>query len=165
MKSILHLNRSHYFSNYHNKGLLYLKKGSRMEVNGRVSIGDGMKITLHENSLCQFNGCIINGYCDIGIKSRLYIGAGTLIGDHCSIHDFDGHKIKNKEGEFVEGISDIYIGKKVWIGENVTILKGVKIGDNAIVGAGTLVTHSVPEGSLIVGNPGHVIRKNVEWKE
>ena len=142
-----------------------MKQRSRMEVSGRVSFGDGMKITLHENSTCQFNGCIINGHCDIGIKSRLYIGAGTLIGDRCSIHDFDGHKIKNIDGEFVEGIADIYIGENVWIGENVTILKGVEIGDNAIIGAGTLVTHSIPASSLVVGNPGYVLRKNVEWKE
>lgn len=163
--SIMHLNRSHYPSGYHNAGLLYLKEHSLMKISGRVSFGDGMKITLHSGSICSFNNCTINNHCDIGIKSKLYVGEGSLIGDYCSIHDFDGHKILNKDGKFVEGIAEIHIGKNVWIGEHVTILKGVHIGDNAIIGAGTLVTKNVPEGTLVVGNPCSILRENVSWKE
>lgn len=163
--SILHLNRSHYPSKYHTDGLLYLKENSVMEIRGRVAFGDGMKITLHSGSQCQLNDCVINNHCDIGIKSKLYIGAGTLIGDYCSIHDFDGHKIMNETGDFIEGISEIHIGRNVWIGEKVTILKGVSIGDNSIIGAGSLVTKDVPDGVLVVGNPCRILRENVFWKE
>lgn len=163
--SIIHLNRSHYPLGYHNPGLLYMKKGSSIEISGRVSFGDGMKITVHNDGRCEFNNCVINNHCDIGIKSNLYIGSGTLIGDYCKIHDFDGHKIMNDSGEFKEGIRSIYIGENVWIGENVTILKGVTIGNNSVIGAGALVAKDVPEGSLVIGNPIKIIKKDIKWME
>ena len=55
------------------------------------------------------------------------------------------------------------IGNHVWIGKDVTILKGVHIADGAIIGAGVVVK-DIPARCLAVGNPAHVIKENVEWK-
>jgi acetyltransferase-like isoleucine patch superfamily enzyme len=52
----------------------------------------------------------------------------------------------------------VHIKRNVWIGVNVTILPGVTIGENAVVGAGTVVTKDVPDNAVVVGNPARVIR-------
>lgn len=54
--------------------------------------------------------------------------------------------------------SPVKIGKNVWIGSNSTILPGVTIGDNAIIGAGSVVTKDIPADMIAVGNPAKVIR-------
>jgi acetyltransferase-like isoleucine patch superfamily enzyme len=56
----------------------------------------------------------------------------------------------------------ITIGNKVWIGGNVTILPGVTIGDEAVIGAGSVVTKDIPAGVVAVGNPCKVLRKITE---
>ncbi len=57
----------------------------------------------------------------------------------------------------------IVIGDHVWVGMNVTILKGVTIGTGAIIAAGSVVTHDVPEHTLVGGVPAKVIKTEVSW--
>ena len=56
----------------------------------------------------------------------------------------------------------IKIGNNVWIGGNACIMPGVKIGDNSVIGAGSVVTKDIPEGVVAAGNPCKVIRKITE---
>ena len=58
---------------------------------------------------------------------------------------------------------EVIIGNNVWIGARVTILKGVRIGDGAVIAAGTIVNKDVPARALAAGNPMHLICDNVEW--
>ena len=58
----------------------------------------------------------------------------------------------------------IHIGNHVWIGTRATILKGVDIGEGAIIAAGAVVTHDVPPHSIVGGVPAKVIAENVKWK-
>lgn len=51
-----------------------------------------------------------------------------------------------------------FLGSDVWVGDNVVILAGVKIGNGAVVGAGTIVTKNIPDFSIVVGNPAHILR-------
>ena len=66
------------------------------------------------------------------------------------------------EGE--QKAQPITIGKHVWIGQNAMILKGVNIGDGAVIAAGAVVTKDVPAGCLAAGVPAKVIKKDVIWK-
>lgn len=59
----------------------------------------------------------------------------------------------------LEYAKPIIVGNNVWIGGNVTVLPGVVIGDNCVIGAGSVVTKDIPDNSLAVGNPRKVIRK------
>ena len=53
----------------------------------------------------------------------------------------------------------VEIGENVWVAANSLILKGVTIGDNAVVGAGSIVRHSIPENTLVIGNPARELHK------
>jgi acetyltransferase-like isoleucine patch superfamily enzyme len=52
----------------------------------------------------------------------------------------------------------VHIKKNVWMGVNVTILAGVTVGENAIIGAGAVVTKDIPDNAVVVGNPARVIK-------
>jgi acetyltransferase-like isoleucine patch superfamily enzyme len=100
---------------------------------------------------------------DIG--GKIFISKNCLIGPRVTFrtanHNFeDISKSKQAQGHTSK---DIYVGKNVWIGANVTVLPGVNIGDNSVIGAGAVVTKNVPENSLAVGVPA-VVKKNLAKK-
>jgi virginiamycin A acetyltransferase len=101
-------------------------------------------------------------------------GKYTSIAGGCRLHGPDNHPWvtdhkcvtnypfgdKNPDWDFPRssGKGKVHIGNDVWIGEGVRILSGVKIGDGAIIGAGALVSKDVPDYSVVVGNPGRVVK-------
>ena len=71
-----------------------------------------------------------------------------------------GHTITPKGRRAHIGIAEpIHIGNDVWLGGNVTVLPGVKIGNNVVVGAGAVVTKDIPDNSLALGVPAKVVRE------
>ncbi len=99
----------------------------------------------------------INACCRFQDQGGIEIGDGVLIGHNVTIatlnHDFHPEKRQNITPKSVK------IGKNAWIGSDSTILPGVKIGNGAIVGAGSVVTKSIPENTIVAGNPARIIRK------
>jgi len=122
-------------------------------------------------------------YENIYIGDNVYIGPGAMlsadnvkikIGDDSiigpSLFIMAGNHLFDKPGLFYhnspQGINkDVTIGRNVWIGTRVTILKGVKIGDSAIVGAGSVVTKNVQSFSVVAGNPAKFIRWRFSEKD
>lgn len=90
--------------------------------------------------------------------SGIYIGEGSLIGAGCLICDSDMHEVPLGSDKPVKS-APIRIGKHVFIGANCTILKGVNIGDGAVIGAGAVVTGDIPPASLAAGRPARVLRE------
>lgn len=89
----------------------------------------------------------------------LEIGEHCAIGPGCYITDHDhGSKLSLPPLDQPMVAQPTKIGNRVWIGANVTILKGVKIGDDTIVGAGSVVTKDLPANVIAVGVPAKVIR-------
>ena len=81
------------------------------------------------------------------------IGNDVFIGPNCGIYTA-GHPIDYiTRNEGIEYGKSITIGNNVWIGGNVCILPGVKIGDNVVIGAGSVVNKDIPSNSVAVGNP------------
>lgn len=104
----------------------------------------------------------INRFTIIDATEQISIGTETMIGPHCYItdhdHQFQGMPIDKPIGSLPLNGMPTIIERNVWIGSNVTILKGVQIGANSIIGAGSVVSRSIPKNSVAVGVPCKVIR-------
>jgi acetyltransferase-like isoleucine patch superfamily enzyme len=98
----------------------------------------------------------INSGVMIDVSVAVSIGKRCLIGDSVVIQDSNYHEIE--EGAGVKA-KPVLIGNNVWIGRNSIILPGVEIGDHSVVGAGSVVTKSVPPRSVVAGNPARIIRE------
>lgn len=99
----------------------------------------------------------INMGCKFQDQGGIYIGDGALIGHNVVLATLNHAKSPNDRGTMIP--APIHIGKHVWIGSNSTILPGVTIGDGAIVAAGAVVSHDVPENTIVAGVPAAIIRE------
>jgi acetyltransferase-like isoleucine patch superfamily enzyme len=114
-------------------------------------------ITILEDGFCHIKkNCYINGVTIVSNK-KIIIGKDSTIGFGTRIIDSNIHPIN---GEVKEG--EIIIGKKVWISSDVTILRGVKIGENSVVGTRTLVNKNIPPNSLAFGSPMKIIKDYIK---
>lgn len=129
------------------------KKGVVIKFGKDVQINDFVHITAMENVFIGNN---------VLLASKIYIS-------DCSHGSYDGDlndsnpELPPKERKYKT--SPVFIDDNVWIGESVSVLPGVRIGKNSIIGANSVVTKSIPENSIAVGNPARVIKKyNFETK-
>jgi len=101
----------------------------------------------------------INRNCFLDATLSLNIGSQCGIGPNCYITDHDhGLDLAFSPLQQPMVAKPTKIGDRVWIGANVTILKGVTIGNDAVIGAGSVVTKDIPEKAIAVGNPAKVIK-------
>lgn len=92
--------------------------------------------------------------------SRISIGETCQIGDQVAIYDCDFHVINPDTRNDSEGkIQPVSIGHNVWLGSRVIVLKGVSIGNNSVIAAGSIVTKSIPARCLAAGVPAIVVRR------
>lgn len=104
--------------------------------------------------------------CHITAINRIIISNGVLTGRFVTISDNNHGETDLKsmlirpEERQVVSKGEVIIGKNVWIGDKVTILSNVKIGEGAIIGANSVVTKDVPPFSIVAGVPAKVIRSN-----
>lgn len=102
-------------------------------------------------------GVFINACCHFQDHGGVTIGDGCQIG-HNVVFATLNHFLEPERRKLCYP-APIELGKNVWVGSNATILQGVTIGDNAVIGAGAVVTHDVPADSVAVGVPARVKRK------
>ena len=147
-----------------------------------------MKIILRKKGVIIHNNCVVGGvefrgkatiepYCrlvgdtTISIGDNFYMNAGChilgdiTIGDDVMIgpktviwgrdHGIEKNKLIKEQPHYKK---PIVIGNDVWIGANVTILKGVTKNKGAVVGAGSVITKDIPEFAIVVGNPAKVLK-------
>lgn len=135
-----------------------------------IEIGDGGYLTgtffAHNKSKIVIGDrCRVNGKMNISA----YEGANVKLGEDCLVSDVtikasDMHAIYDLEtNERINPAKDVVIGDRVWIGDGVIILKGVKIGHDSIIGARSVVTKNVPSNVIVAGNPAKIIKTNVYW--
>lgn len=105
------------------------------------------------------DGVIINNNAVIIAEStRIYIGKDTIIGTDLTIYDSDFHNLNPlMRHSGIANSAPVEIGENVFMGSKVTILKGVKIGNNTVIACGSLVTKSIPANSLAGGVPAKII--------
>jgi len=110
-------------------------------------------------------GCIdIGDYCLIspGVRitsaSRIEIGNNCMLANGAFVTDADWHGIYDRL-ESIGNAAPVILKENVWIGDSATVCKGVTIGENSIVGAGSVVTGDIPPNCIAAGNPAKVIRE------
>ena len=106
----------------------------------------------------------IEDFCHIGCVEKISIGSGTMIASRVYISDHNHGRITSKDLEYAPAKRPLFskpvsIGKNVWLGEGCCILPGVSLGNNVIVGANAVVTHSFSDNSVIAGVPARLIKQ------
>ncbi|MBE5887928.1 MAG: acetyltransferase [Lachnospiraceae bacterium] len=109
----------------------------------------------------------------IACASNVTIGDDVLMASHIFITDLDHGRYVGEHQTSPEVApddreictADVKIGNRVWIGENVVVLKGVTIGDGCVIGSASVVTKSIPNGCIVVGSPAKVIKKYDEERQ
>ena len=101
------------------------------------------------------DGAFLNEAANIYARSRVEIGARTLIANFVCVMDTNMHEIEANGGVTTEPVT---IGENVWLGLGSIVLPGVTIGDNTVVAAGSVVVESLPADVLAAGNPARVKR-------
>lgn len=141
-----------------------LEPNTSLRVKGNIMLCEGTKLMAK-----AWGGVIINDHsyingATIDCSQSITIGSYCAIAQGAIIKDSDEHAIIDENGNKNEYIKPIVIGNKVWIGTNAIILKGITIGDGAIVAAGAVVTHDVPPRTMVAGVPAKVIKENIiDW--
>lgn len=152
------------------------KVGTRVRVRGRPAvtaqgsllIGDRVQLvsTVAQLELVAAAGAtleigersLINFGCSIVALDRVTIGPRSLIGPHCMIMDTGFHHVDPERRLDPPRAQPIRIGENVWLGARVIVMPGVTIGDDSVVGIGSVVTHDVPPRSVAVGVPARVVK-------
>lgn len=137
---------------------LKISKGAR--INRGVIIGENVNIeeyTYINNNSIIFNTkigkfCSVSYNCMIGLPNHPINNIST------SPFLYSNHNILNIPESFEELNTETIIGNDVWIGASAIIMRGISIGDGAIIGAGSIVTKDVPPYAIAVGNPAKVIK-------
>ena len=137
---------------------------SRLHIIGDVSLRPGLSVWAMNSTIVIRNGTVINGPGDIISGLRVEIGEHCQIAQSITILDSDLHKHATGDNKPVNVFKEVIIGNHCWIGANVMILKGVRIGNGAIVAAGSIVTKDVEERTLVGGIPARKIRDRVVWE-
>jgi acetyltransferase-like isoleucine patch superfamily enzyme len=164
-------------------GAVQIGQGTRLVLR-RINRAEGNRLAIGENSIVVANIRFEDSGGVLNIGSRSFIGKSDLvcyrsinIGDDVivswgvTITDHDSHNVewrhrRNDVLQWRKGSKDwtqvahapIVIANKVWIGFNVSILKGVRIGEGAVIGACSVVTRDVPPFSVVAGNPARLVR-------
>jgi acetyltransferase-like isoleucine patch superfamily enzyme len=153
---------------WHTDGLLFF--GSRLQIQigrkgtirfGRfVWIGDGTKIRCHEGEVVIGSKTVLGQECTISAYQHVRIGEQCVIADRAMFIDFDHGATEVERPIRLQGIykRDVDIGSNVWIGYGACILRGVRVGDNAVIGTNSVVTRDVPANAVVGGVPARILR-------
>jgi len=139
---------------------------------GKIIIGDNVKIgncnnwivtsNLFEDPLLQIgNNTSINYQTAISVEEKVVIGNNCHIAGETRIYDNNSHALhySNNRQMTKQDVAPVIIEDYVWLGLRSIVLKGVHIGQGAVVAAGSVVTKNVPPMTLVGGNPAHVIKQ------
>jgi len=138
-----------------------LKDRASFRTGGAVLLGPGVEIVVSEGgSLSIGSGTLVNSGVKLLCWEELEIGEDCALAFDSVIMDTDFHELRPAQrGQ----TAPVRIGDHVWVGAQARILKGVSIGDGAVIAAGSLVTRDVPSRALVGGVPARLIRSDVEW--
>ncbi|EFG2855900.1 acyltransferase, partial [Escherichia coli] len=126
------------------KGDIVATKGSKVIIGRRTTIGAGFEVVTD--------------------KCNVTIGHDCMIARDVILRASDGHPIFDIHSKKrINWAKDIIISSYVWVGRNVSIMKGVSVGSGSVIGYGSIVTKDVPSMCAAAGNPAKIIKRNIIW--
>ena len=161
-------------------GLLFLGRKLQIQIGRRgtirfgrfVWVGDGTKIRCHEGEVVIGPKTVLGQECTISAFQHVRIGEQCVIADRAMFIDFDHGSVEVDRPIRQQGIykRDVDVGANVWIGYGACILRGVRVGDNAIIGTNSVVTRDVPANAVVGGVPARILRmrarpKTLRWPD
>ena len=123
-------------------------------------IGHGTKVRAHEGVVEIGAKSVLGQECTLSCYQRISIGRECIIADRTMMIDFDHGMVEVERPIREQGIykRDVRVGNNVWLGYGACILRGVTVGDNAVVGTSAVVTRDVPDNAVVGGVPAKLIR-------
>lgn len=162
--AVLYLNRNIYigdrvtiFQSYKG-GPVVLAEGVHLYSDITVETGEGGKISIGRETHIQSH-CSFSAY-----KGSITIGERVEIAPACAFYPYNHEMAPDRtiRDQPISSTGDIIIGDDVWLGYGSVILQGVRVGNGAVIGAGSIVTKDVPEMAIAAGNPARVIGNRQE---
>jgi len=171
--------RRKYLSTYGRRlkldGLAFMPRNVVLQIgrNGRIELGrwswlgHGTKIRCHEGVVSIGAKTVLGQECTISAYQHVSIGRECVIADRVMLIDFDHGTVEVERPIRLQGIykRDVHVGNNVWIGYGACILRGVTVGDNAVIGTNSVVTKDVPANAVVGGVPARVLRMRDEPRE
>ena len=134
------------------KEQIFGKLGQNVHLVAPIYLDYGDRTTIGSDFFSNFNLTIIDGG---GVEIGDHVFIGPNVGIYTASHPTD---VRRREKGY-EWALPVKIGDKVWIGGDVTILPGVTIGENTVIGAGSVVTKDIPANVVAAGNPCMIIKE------
>jgi acetyltransferase-like isoleucine patch superfamily enzyme len=153
-------------------GLAFVGPGVSLEIGPRARvvlgrwswIGHGCKIRAHEGEVRIGAKTVIGQECTISSFQHVSVGRECILADRVMLIDFDHGVVEVERPIRLQGIykRDVRVGHNVWIGYGACLLRGVTVGDNAIIGTSAVVTKPVPGNAVVGGVPARILRMRDE---
>jgi acetyltransferase-like isoleucine patch superfamily enzyme len=142
------------------KVVLQIGRHGRVELGRWSWLGHGTKVRCHEGVVSIGAKTVLGQECTISAYQHVSIGRECVIADRVMLIDFDHGMVEVDRPIREQGIykRDVRVGNNVWIGYGACILRGVTIGDNAVIGTNSVVTKDVPANAVVGGRPATLIR-------
>jgi acetyltransferase-like isoleucine patch superfamily enzyme len=139
---------------------LEVRRGAVLELGRWSWLGHGCKVRCHEGVVSIGAKSVLGQECTISAYQHVSIGRECVIADRVMLIDFDHGMVEVERPIRLQGIykRDVRVGNNVWIGYGACILRGITVGDNAVIGTSAVVTKPVPENAVVAGVPARVIR-------
>ena len=137
--------------------LIFLKLiyGNHLIIGNHVTWRRHFNVVIDKNAKIVIGSkCFFNNDCSMNALNYIEIGDGTIFGENVKIYDHN-HKFSDESLDIKDqgySIGTVKIGKHCWIGSNVVILKGAEIGDDCVIGAGTVISSTKIQSGTIVKN-------------
>lgn len=148
-----------------NVGEIFKGKGAEIHVGNNVLLERKVRLSLGDNARIYIgDNTYLGDFCNLLAVKEIRIGKNCAISWHVLFMDTSSHPLGFR-GEIPQTkIAPIVVEDHVWIGCRAVILKGVTVGEGAIIANNAVVTKDVPPRTMVAGNPARVIKEDVIWE-
>jgi acetyltransferase-like isoleucine patch superfamily enzyme len=153
---------------WHTDGPVFFGRGLELQIGRGATIrfgrfcwvGDRTKIRCHEGVVEIGAKTVLGQECTISAYQRVRVGEQCVVADRAMFIDFDHGVVEVERPIRVQGIykRDVVVGSNVWIGYGACFLRGIRVGDNSVIGTYSVVNRDVPANAVVGGIPARVLR-------